>query len=81
MGNAGKPLRFALLPCPVCKARLTVDDIRQTGENTWTLLHSCPAVPLTPGGPPQYGKGFYCTGENMRMTVRKWNKYAKEWRP
>lgn len=81
MGNADKPLRFKLLPCPKCGARLTVDDIRQTGENAWALLHSCPAVPIAPGGPPQYGKGIYCTGDNMRMTVQKWNKYAREWKP
>lgn len=75
------PLCFKLLPCPACGEKLTLGNIRQTGENTWILLHSCPAAPLTPGGLPQQSKGIICTGENLRMTVQKWNKYARERTP
>lgn len=73
MGNAGKPLRFKLRPCPTCNARLTVDNVQQIGESYWAVLHNCPKTP---------GETFIqCTGDNMRMTVQKWNKYAREWKP
>lgn len=78
MGNAGKPLRFELLPCPRCGTRLTVDDIRQTGESTWAIQHTCNLKPLFPGSLTYHGNGAYCTGENLRMAAQEWNKYARE---
>ncbi len=72
MGNADKQLRFKLLPCPKCGAKITVDNIQDLDGygGGFGILHDCPA-PLT-------GKGVYCYGDNVRMTVHNWNKYAKE---
>lgn len=73
MDNADKPLRFKLLPCPKCRAAMSAKKVMQLGENDWAVLHRC----LNGQGETQ----FLCHGENLRMTVQKWNKYAREWKP
>ena len=72
MGNADKPLRFKLLPCPHCDFWPTVDDIRQNGDAGWALTHTCEGLKYSI---------VTIYGDNVRMTVQRWNKNAKGRKP
>ena len=72
MDNEKDALLFKLLPCPKCGKQITVDDVQDLKDygGGYGILHDCP------GGA---GKGFYCYGWNVRMTVQNWNNCIREW--
>lgn len=72
MGNAYKLLRFKLLQCPHCEFWPTVDDIQPIGDRGYKLEHTCEGFKYN-------NVAIY--GDNVRMTVQRWNKNAKGRKP
>lgn len=69
---ANEHLQFDIIPCPICGKEFSVSDVvkMEDGGGGYGLLHDCPSG---------RGRGFYCYGWNIRMTVQNWNLYIKEY--